>query len=754
LKKSIALIVLFICLFLTLIAVHFASHLKFSYDFEEFFPKEDEDFETYMEFRKKFEHDNEFVLIALENQPGIFHHDFLMRTDSLTGKLKQIPDIIDVVSPTNLKKLILGGLMPVKVPVLNFTDKNQYSYDSVSIYNNENYIGSFFSKKGNAVCIYIKTEEGISKKRSDSLAQRIDRTVNSFRFDKSHIVGRIVAQQVYLSKLQSEFFLFLGISFLLVVLFLAITFRSISGVVLPVSIVLLGILWTLGLMGFWGKTIDIMTVMLPTMVFIAGMSDIVHFFSKYFEEIQVESDPKVVYKNVIREVAWPTFLTLLSTVAGFLSLLFSSIKPIRDFGIFTSVGICIAFILTYSLLPALLTFFKPKKLIQLHHSNNKFYSNMRLSLFWILRNQKSIAIGSCFVVIISLWGISQIRTNNILLEDLDDSVRVKQDFLFFDKEFSGVRPVEIFITTQKSHKAWDYPVMREIDELHNYLKTEYGAGFLVSPALITRELNQSLFEQSIQSPSFPDESDYSDIKKYITSNKNNKELKRLMTSDGKFARITGKMPDVGSLVMKEKNEKLTGFIEKNIDKNLVDIKVTGTGTLLDKNNDFMVNNMLQGFLFSVLIIGGLTWFLHRSLKMVVVFIIPNLFPLVIVGGIMGFFGIELKAATSLVFSIAFGIATDDTIHFISRFKIERDYGKSVLYAFKRTYFETGRPILVTSFILIGGFMSLMISDFQSVFYFGLLICLTLVIAVAADMLLLPVLLLWMMKKEKSIQKSE
>ncbi|MFN6038969.1 MAG: MMPL family transporter, partial [Bacteroidota bacterium] len=136
------------------------------------------------------------------------------------------------------------------------------------------------------------------------------------------------------------------------------------------------------------------------------------------------------------------------------------------------------------------------------------------------------------------------------------------------------------------------------------------------------------------------------------------------------------------------------------------------------------------------------------LKMVLIFLIPNLIPLVAIAGLMGFMGIELKTATSLVFSIAFGIATDDTIHFISRFKIELDYGKSVLYAFKRTYFETGRPILITGFILIGGFMSLMTSDFKSVFYFGFLICSTLVIAVVADMLLLPVLLIWVMGSKK------
>ena len=158
--------------------------------------------------------------------------------------------------------------------------------------------------------------------------------------------------------------------------------------------------------------------------------------------------------------------------------------------------------------------------------------------------------------------------------------------------------------------------------------------------------------------------------------------------------------------------------------------------------------MTQGFLFSIIIIALLTYLLHNSWRMVLVFILPNFIPLLIIAGIMGFSGIELKASTSLVFSIAFGIATDDTIHFISRLKIELKYGKSLIYAFKRTYFETGRPIVLTTFILIGGFVSLMISDFQSTFYFGFLISITIVIAVFADFFLLPVLLFWIFNPKK------
>ncbi|MBK7817983.1 MAG: MMPL family transporter [Sphingobacteriaceae bacterium] len=169
---------------------------------------------------------------------------------------------------------------------------------------------------------------------------------------------------------------------------------------------------------------------------------------------------------------------------------------------------------------------------------------------------------------------------------------------------------------------------------------------------------------------------------------------------------------------------------------------------MDRNNEYMVSNMTQGFAFSVIVIAFLTFFLHRSWRMVLVFVLPNLIPLVIIAGLMGYMGIELKAATSLVFSIAFGIATDDTIHFISRLKIELGYGKSLIYAFKRTYFETGKPIILTTFILLGGFMTLMTSNFQSTYYFGFLICITIIVAVLADIFLLPVLLFLIYRKTK------
>ena len=746
-QKTYNLIIIGFVLVFSLFCVYKLQNIKFDYDFEAFFPNEDHELEIYNNYRKTFEYDNEFALVAVENKAGIFKKDFLLKIDSLTKKLSDLKYVQRVTSPTNLKTLSLGGLIPIQTSVLHFQDPDLYKDDSIAIYRSSHLAGSFFPLNAKSVSIYIKTDDVLTKKQCDSLAYGIEKSLKDFKFDEIHYVGRIFAQNVYLKNLQKEFLIFISLAFVVIIIFLWLSFRSFYGIIVPVIIVLISILWTLGIMNLFGKPIDIMSAMLPTMIFIAGMSDVVHFFSKYFEELSKGTLREKIYPLIIKEVGFPTFLTLITTVVGFLSLLFSSIKPIKEFGIYTSVGVTIAFILTYTLLPALLYYFTPKKLITVHGTNNRTYNLMRTGLFWIFRNQKTILIISGIVLIVSFVGISKIKVNNILLEDLSKKVKIKQDFIFFDENYSGVRPFELLVTVkEKTRSVWDYEIITELNKVDEFIKKEYDAGFLVSPSSLVKSIYQN--SNNDYDLKFPAIEEYDPISNQLKGNNKNRDIKRLITPDGLKTRISAKIRDMGSLKATEHNKNLIAFIDKNINKNLLQFEITGAAHLIDRNNEYMVNNMTQGFLFSLIVIGILTFFLHRSWRMVLVFIIPNVIPLVIIGGIMGYAGIELKAATSLVFSIAFGIATDDTIHFISRLKIELGYGKSLMYAFKRTYFETGKPIILTTFILLGGFMTLMISDFQSTFYFGFLICITVIIAVFADIFLLPVLLFLIYGKRK------
>jgi predicted RND superfamily exporter protein len=371
---------------------------------------------------------------------------------------------------------------------------------------------------------------------------------------------------------------------------------------------------------------------------------------------------------------------------------------------------------------------------------------MRKGLFWIFRNQRFILVITAIVMAISVIGMFKVRVNNVLLEDLSDKVKIKQDFYFFDEHYSGVRPFEVLITLKdKNKKVWDRDVLTEINKVDEFIQKEYGAGYIISLPQIVKSIHRSMSDDY----SMPDTTDYKAIKDAIVDNKKNKDLKQLIAGDGSQTKISAKTRDMGSLLISEHNKHLFEFIDKNVKKDLLEFNITGAAHLMDRNNEYMVTNMTQGFVFSLIVIAVLTFFLHRSWRMVLVFLLPNLIPLVIIAGLMGFMGIELKAATSLVFSIAFGIATDDTIHFISRLKIELGYGKSLMYAFKRTYFETGKPIILTTFILLGGFLSLMTSNFQSTYYFGFLICITIIVAVLADIFLLPVLLFLIYGKTKN-----
>jgi predicted RND superfamily exporter protein len=748
-QKNLSYLTIFIVVCISLCFTITIKNLKFNYDFEAFFPNEDNELELYNKHRDLFEWDNEFVLLGIENRSGIFKKDFLKNIDNLTNDLKKIKNVSRIVSPTNIKNISLSGIVPIEKKLIHVDDATLYQDDSTKIYNTPELIGSIFPNDAKSISIFIKTKEGLNKRDCDSLAKSIEKAFIKYHFDEVHFVGRIVAQDVYLKKIEKEFKYFLSISFFLVVLFLWFSFKSIYGIIAPILIVMISIFWTLGIMSVLGQSLDIMTVMLPTMIFIAGMSDVVHFFSKYFEELSKGTEKSKIFPLILKEVGFPTFLTLITTVVGFLSLLFSSIIPIRDFGIFTSVGIVIAFILTYTLLPALMFLFTPKKFLVVHNHHNKTQNIMRSALFWIFRNQKTIILTSASLVVLSIIGIYKIKVNNILLEDLSDRVKIKQDFMFFDKHYSGVRPLEFAIKIKNENKTiWDYEIMQQIHSIDEFIKKEYKAGFIYSPAVICNGIHHSLNEDNTGEFSFPKKEDYQEIRNKLFANKKNKDIKRVISIDGKHARISAKISDIGSMKINEHNKRFQEFIKSNINSNDIDIKITGAAHLIDRNNEYMVTNMTQGFLFSIIIIVLLTYLLHNSWRMVLVFILPNFIPLLIIAGIMGFSGIELKASTSLVFSIAFGIATDDTIHFISRLKIELKYGKSLIYAFKRTYFETGRPIVLTTFILIGGFVSLMISDFQSTFYFGFLISITIVIAVFADFFLLPVLLFWIFNPKK------
>jgi predicted RND superfamily exporter protein len=736
-------ITLFLVILISLFTGWRAGKLKFDYDFESFFPKADGDLDFYTDFRKHFEYDNEFLLIGIENKAGIFKKDFLLNLRSLTDSLSKLRQVERVMSPTNLKYTLIGPLGTAEFPYLDADKDTAFASDSLRIFNASELMGSFFAKDGYAVSIFLKTAEGISRNKSDTLLFQIEKLLHTFSFEQTHLAGKIKAQQVYLQKIRSEFIVFFFCSLALVIFFLFISFRSFWGVWVPLLVVVLAIVWTLGLMNLCGKELDIMSVLLPTMIFVVGMSDAVHIMSKYLEEMRSGKEKKEAMVMTMREVGFPTFLTLITTAIGFLTLLVSGMKPIRDFGIYTSAGVLISFILAYTLLPFILVRLKKPALVR-EGKHNAFWENKLGDLFaWIMKHKSFVTISTICVVILSILGISRIVQNNNLLEQMNQGDKMQADFHFFDTRFSGVRPFEMVIKAPLGKSVLDPDLMISMDKLENYLRSDYGVGFILSPVTVEKALNKALHGGESSSFCLPEKKEEQKrIQEELHKRRKTKALSLYLSADGRSARISGKMRDVGSLRIRQLDENLNSWIHTQLGDSFA-YKPTGGAVLVDKHNDYLVQNMLQGLALSIFAVGFVILLIHRSLKMVVISIVPNLIPILIIGGFMGFAGIDLKSSTSIIFSIAFGIATDDTIHFLGRLKLELNKGLGIFEATRKTYVFTGKAVVVTSLILSAGFLTLITSGFQSTFYFGLLVSLTLLVAVFVELLLFPLLVVWL-----------
>ena len=747
-------LILIVILSSTVAILYELRNVKFDYDFNRYFPSEDDDLKFFNNYQDKYGTDSDFLLIGIENDGGIFNTEFLTKIKKLGDSIQGYENVEYVLSPVhnsfNFKQSGIEGIS--QFPIINPDFKNLEN-DSIDIYQNEKLVGSLFSNNSPSICFFVKTCDRLAKNPGITLANKIKKQLKLNGFTKYHISGRSIAQSHFLDLMMNELVVFFLASMILVILFLWLTFKSFWGVIIPLIVVVFSIIWSVGILHFSGKSFDIMMVMLPTIIFVVGMSDLVHFLNKYLDELRSGNSTKEAIKIAIKDIGLATFLTSATTAIGFLTLATSNIVAIDDFGIYAGIGVMVAYLLTFIIVPPILILTKvPEKLME-QKITTKW--NQRLSFLFlkILKHKKTILVSSFILLVVGSISVFGLKPNNYLLEDLSDEDPQKIDVMFFENNFSGVRPFEMEITVNnKSLNIMDYKVVQEIDKIEQYLKKHYtpqGIGFCISG------LDPIRYLYSIKHNNNPDyfkipkkETTYNaqiNLLKLIKSN----ELKnKLISQDSNSTRYSGKIMDLGSAAIKFENEKLHQFIKDSIQPNLFTVKLTGTSLLIDKNNEYLVKNILYGLLLSCAVIALIVGLMYRSFSLIIISLVVNILPLLLVCLVMYFLKIDLKLSTSLIFTLAFGIAVDDTIHLISKLKIELNKGKSLLYALKRSFLTTGKAMIVTSVILCSGFLTLIFSNFTSTYLMGLLVSITLFLALLADVILLPLLIIKFYKVKK------
>lgn len=738
--KWICISILAIYFVLTVFGLLFVSRkINFNYELESFFPKGSNELEYYLEHLKRFESDHDVILVALTSNKGIFSSEFLKSYKKVNDSIESLPEVNEIFGPLQMFRLRSADPVPVLMPFLHPNNTSKYEKDSLRLVESKHPVTNFFSFPASSICFVVKVNQGLKIEQANALVKKVTELLHAENFHKVRLAGRVKSQTYIVNKMQKEFVYLSLITAVMLILFLYFTFRNFWGVLLPVLVVSLGMLFTICFILFFSGSLNLISVILPTVLFVVGVSDSVHVLNSYYTELNNGHDKFTAIRMTIHEIGRATFLTAITSAIGFFTLITVNVKPIADFGVFAAIGILLIYIITFTFLISLLYFVKPFYLPE-----NKEYIKhepFRKLFFRVIRQRKLIAWFFVLALIPLAYGVFNIQVNNYFTEDFRKSDEHKKEFDFFDANFGGVRPYEVSIEMRKGNHPFDFHAAHEIGKFEQFISDSLRVGGLISSNTILYMANQMRMKGDYKAYCLENNDSLHNanvqlIKRYASYFKN-----KLIDSTESFGRITGRINDVGAIEVRKMHQRLEAFYRREIDTNVFAYRHTGISEIIDGNIRYLTANMMDGLIYELLAIGLLMGLLFRSFKMALLSLVPNVFPLIFIGGIMGIFGINLNVSSSIIFSIAFGITVDDTIHLLGRYKIELSKGLDNKTALLNAYMYSGKAVVMTSIILFSGFSILMLSSFTGIFNTGLLVGLTLFIAVFSDLLLLPLLFL-------------
>ncbi len=724
-----------------------ASQLTFRFDFEQFFPSGDPDLEFFLDFREKFEGDDNFLLIGLPTRGRFFEEQFLRDLDSLSKSCRRLPHVEALSSPTAYRYLVKSSFGLFDYPAIHLDQPERWAADSARLAGDERVAGLLFSRDFSTAVIAIKTPDQIDLPRSDELIAALNTTLEQSGFDTYHLLGRANFQSVLVAQQKREFIFSTAASGLLVFIIFIILFRKPLGVVIGLFSVLLSMLIFLGTLSAMGRPLDFMAMLYPVLMIIVGVSDVVHIFTKFHIELRFGKSPAQALRITRREIGLATLLTSATTAIGFLTLVSSKIPPVRHFGYSAAIGVLIAYLTVIFFTTALLQLAPAEKLVDLRHTDRFWKALMFRAYRFGRAKQALVAPALLAVLLLCAWGISLVSTDVRIDDGLPRGLQITEDFRFFERELAGFRPLEIAAIAAPGRRADELEVLREMDRFEEHMRTYDALGPPSSLVMVYKSLNRAAGGDRASAYRLADSERELRTQQQWLKRLPDQGSRALISEDGRYARISTSILDLGSDSIQRITSSLERFALENTDTTLLSFRQTGTGILFDKNNEYLRTSLISGLGVAFVVIGLIMAALFGNWRMVLISALPNVVPLLAGAAMMGFLGIALDASTAIIFAISFGIAVDDTIHFLSKYKLEMAKGTPVEKALYRCFTETGKAITLTSIVLFFGFCILLFSSTPGTVYVGLMIALTLFSALIADLVIIPWMIRWSISQE-------
>ena len=746
-------IFLILILSYTLFMGYMSQFVKFNYDFSQTVPDTDEDMMYYNDFKKTFGEDGNVFAVGLKDSSIFNIEKFTLYKDYIKS-LESIEGVNGVLGLPTLQ------ILEKNKENKNFTFKELFSpfptsqkhLDSIlSIAKNQKFYDNKITNQDNALTLLITINKKVlnSKKRDDLMKSLI---IKSSLFEsesniKLHYAGLPYSRYMMAESVKQELSMLLLVSLIVTSIILFIFFRSYDTVIVPIIIIGIVVVWVFGTLSLLGYKITLLTGLLPPLIVVIGIPNCVYMLNYYHFSIEKIKDKKEALLNVIRTIGLITFITNLTTAVGFLVLATTDIKILTEFGIVAGINVIATFFVSIFLLPSIYLVLPAPKSEQTSYLNYSFIKYLINSFINISFNyRRPVFILSSIIVSVSIYGLTKIKSVSYLIDDVPSESPLMKDLKFFEKNFSGVMPLEIVVDSKMKKGVQNLNLLKKVNELENFLMDKDYVSSPISLVSFIKASRQAYYNNNSAYYSLPNNRDKNFILRYISdgyqNNASNENIsKSFVDSLGQKLRISLNVADLGSFKLDSiVNNVFRPEINKVFKNSKAEVRLTGTTLTFIKGINFLIENLLQSMLLAFFIISVIMSLLFKNFKMVIISLIPNLIPLIFAGGIMGFFGIPLKPSSALVFSIVFGISVDYSIHFLAKFKNEL-INNSIQISITNTIKQTGKSMIFTSFILFFGFIIFAFSNFGGTIVLGVLTSIILFVAMITNLTLLPSIIL-------------
>ena len=737
----------------TAFLVSHMKHMRFSYTEANLLPEDHEVNIQYNKFLDIFGEEGNLILLAIKDStvftPAKFNawNSLAKSFDSLSEVefTLSIADVKKLKKDTKNRKFVLESIYTEELRSQKTIDAvKKELFEKLPFYDN-----LLYNKETGTIqtAIYINKEIVNTPVRKAFVFKKLIPIIDAFEKETNldvRVSGMPYIRTINAQNIIDEIQLFVLGALLITGIIFFFFFRSYRATFITLLVVTIGVTWAFGFIGLFGYEITVLTALIPPLIIVIGVPNAVFLINKYQQEIKLHGQQAKALQRVISKIGNATLMTNITTASGFATFVFVKSQLLREFGILASVNILSIFVLALLIIPILYSFMEPPKKKHLNHLERKWMENVVNWMEKMVREQRiTIYITTVIVIILGIIGLYQIRVSGSLIEDMPKTKAFYKDIKFFEKEFGGIMPLEILIDTKKEKGVMKLSTLKRMDKINEVIESFPELSRPVSVVNLVKYSKQAFYKGNPKYYQLPTSQEQSYIFEYTKNSDGNSDmLNNFVDSTGQYARITTFMKDVGTDKMNDIQERLQQVVKKEFPEERYNVSFTGKALVFLKGTNYLISNLVFSLSLAIFLIALFMAWMFRSFKMILISIIPNMLPLLITAGLMGFFGIPIKPSTILVFSIAFGISVDDTIHFLAKYRQELMANnwkiRRSVYAALR---ETGVSMFYTSIVLFFGFLVFTVSSFGGTIALGGLVSITLLFAMVSNLLLLPSLLL-------------